>query len=123
MSPRSTACYPGRNRPPSCVPFRTRDPALLREGQVTRLLACLSQGGQRPRRLARLDEQLLTCVAFTGDPKSALELDADDPLGTWAAKSWDVLRVLDGYAAARRRGEFSKGVHAYLGHSPRGRPG
>jgi hypothetical protein len=34
-----------------------------------------------------------------------------------------VLRVLDGYAAARRRGEFSKGVHAYLGHTPPGRPG
>jgi hypothetical protein len=73
--------------------------------------------------LERLDEQVLTCVIFTGDPKNALELDDFDPLGTWAAKSWDVLRVLDGYAAARRRGEFSKGVHAYLGHTPAGRPG
>ncbi len=73
--------------------------------------------------LERLDEQVLSCVVFTGDPKNALELDDYDPLGTWAAKSWDVLRVLDGYAAARRRGEFSKGVHAYLGHTPPGRPG
>jgi hypothetical protein len=73
--------------------------------------------------LERLEEQVLTCVVFTGDPKNALELDDYDPLGTWAAKSWDVLRVLDGYAAARRRGEFSKGVHAYLGHTPPGRPG
>lgn len=73
--------------------------------------------------LERLDEQVLSCVVFTGDPKNALELDDFDPLGTWAAKSWDVLRVLDGYAAARRRGEFSKGVHAYLGHTPPGRPG
>jgi hypothetical protein len=73
--------------------------------------------------LERLDEQVLACVVFTGDPKNALELDDYDPLGTWAAKSWDVLRVLDGYAAARRRGEFSKGVHAYLGHTPPGRPG
>jgi hypothetical protein len=73
--------------------------------------------------LERLDEQVLSCVIFTGDPKNALELDDFDPLGTWAAKSWDVLRVLDGYAAARRRGEFSKGVHAYLGHTPPGRPG
>ncbi|HEU5388327.1 MAG TPA: hypothetical protein VFV73_20715 [Streptosporangiaceae bacterium] len=73
--------------------------------------------------LERLDEHVLSCVAFTGDQKNALELDDFDPLGTWAAKSWDVLRVLDGYAAARRRGEFSKGVHAYLGHTPAGRPG
>jgi hypothetical protein len=73
--------------------------------------------------LERLDEHVLSCVVFTGDQKNALELDDFDPLGTWAAKSWDVLRVLDGYAAARRRGEFSKGVHAYLGHTPPGRPG
>ena len=73
--------------------------------------------------LERLDEHVLACVVFTGDQKNALELDDFDPLGTWAAKSWDVLRVLDGYAAARRRGEFSKGVHAYLGHTPPGRPG
>jgi hypothetical protein len=73
--------------------------------------------------LERLDEHVLSCVVFTGDQKNALELDDFDPLGTWAAKSWDVLRVLDGYAAARRRGEFSKGVHAYLGHTPAGRPG
>ena len=66
---------------------------------------------------------MLSFVIFTGDPKNALELDDFDPLGTWAAKSWDVLRVLDGYAAARRRGEFSKGVHAYLSHTPPGRPG
>jgi len=73
--------------------------------------------------LVRLEEHVLPGVIFTGDPKNALELDDFDPLGTWAAKSWDVLRVLDGYAAARRRGEFSKGVHAYLGHTPAGRPG
>jgi hypothetical protein len=73
--------------------------------------------------LERLDEHVLSCVIFTGDPKNALELDDFDPLGTWAAKSWDVLRVLDGYAVARCRGEFSKGVHAYLGHTPPGRPG
>jgi hypothetical protein len=73
--------------------------------------------------LDRLDEHMLSCVAFTGDPKNALELDDFDPLGTWAARAWDMLRVLHGYATARRRGEFSKGVHAYLGHTPAGRPG
>jgi hypothetical protein len=99
---------------------------LSRVGRVdqTRAAAVAAQSpGSFGELLERLDEHVLSCVIFTGDPKNALELDDFDPLGTWAAKSWDVLRVLDGYAAARRRGEFSKGVHAYLGHTPPGRPG
>jgi len=99
---------------------------LSRVGRVdqTRAAAAAAQSpGSFGELLERLDEHVLSCVIFTGDPKNALELDDFDPLGTWAAKSWDVLRVLDGYAAARRRGEFSKGVHAYLGHTPPGRPG
>ena len=99
---------------------------LSRAGRVdqTRAAAAAAQSpGSFAELLERLDEHVLSCVIFTGDPKNALDLDDFDPLGTWAAKSWDVLRVLDGYAAARRRGEFSKGVHAYLGHTPAGRPG
>ena len=99
---------------------------LSRTGRIdqTRAAAAAAQSpGSFAELLERLDEHMLSCVIFTGDPKNALELDDLDPLGTWAAKSWDVLRVLDGYAAARRRGEFSKGVHAYLGHTPPGRPG
>jgi hypothetical protein len=99
---------------------------LSRVGRVdqTRAAAAAAQSpGSFGELLERLDEHVLSCVIFTGDPKNALELDDFDPLGTWAAKSWDVLRVLDGYAAARRRGEFSKGVHAYLAHTPPGRPG
>ena len=99
---------------------------LSRTGRVdqTRAAAAAAQSpGSFAELLERLDEHMLSCVIFTGDPKNALELDDFDPLGTWAAKSWDVLRVLDGYAAARRHGEFSKGVHAYLGHTPPGRPG
>ena len=94
---------------------------LSRAGRVdqTRAAAAAAQSpGSFAELLERLDEHVLSCVIFTGDPKNALDLDDFDPLGTWAAKSWDVLRVLDGYAAARRRGEFSKGVHAYLGHTP-----
>jgi hypothetical protein len=34
-----------------------------------------------------------------------------------------MLRVLNGYAASRHRGDFSKGVHAYLVHTPPGQPG
>jgi hypothetical protein len=99
---------------------------LSRAGRVdqTRAATAAAQSpGSFAELLQRLDEHVLSCVVFTGDPKNTLELDDLDPLGTWAAKSWDVLRVLDGYAAARRRGEFSKGVHAYLGHTPPGRPG
>jgi hypothetical protein len=99
---------------------------LSRAGRVdhTRAAAAAAQSpGSFAELLGRLDEHVLSRVIFTGDPKNALELDDLDPIGTWAAKSWDVLRVLDGYAAARRRGEFSKGVHAYLGHTPPGRPG
>lgn len=99
---------------------------LSRTGRVdqTRAATAAAQSpGSFAELLERLSEHVLSWVVFTGDPKNALELDDFDPLGTWAAKSWDVLRVLDGYAAARRRGEFSKGVHAYLGHTPPGRPG
>jgi hypothetical protein len=99
---------------------------LSRAGRVdqTRAAAAAAQSpGSFAELLQRLEEHVLSCVIFTGDPKNALELDDFDPLGTWAAKSWDVLRVLDGYAAVRYRGEFSKGVHAYLGHTPPGRPG
>jgi hypothetical protein len=99
---------------------------LSRAGRVdhTRAAAAAAQSpGSFAELLGRLDEHVLARVIFTGDPKDALELDDLDPVGTWAAKSWDVLRVLDGYAAARHRGEFSKGVHAYLGHTPPGRPG
>ena len=99
---------------------------LSRAGRVdqTRAGAAAAQSpGSFAELLERLDEHVLARIIFTGDPKNALELDDFDPLGTWAAKSWDVLRVLDGYAAVRRRGELSKGVHAYLGHTPPGRPG
>jgi hypothetical protein len=99
---------------------------LSRAGRVdqTRAAAAAAQSpGSFAELLERLDEHVLSSVVFTGDQKNAVELDNLDPLGTWAARSWDVLRVLDGYAAARRRGEFSKGVHAYLGHTPPGRPG
>src|SRR5947209_11954205 len=86
---------------------------LSRAGRIdqTRAATAAAQSpGSFAELLERLDEHVLSSVIFTGDPKNALELDDFDPVGTWAAKSWDVLRVLDGYAAARRRGEFSKGA-------------
>ena len=99
---------------------------LARTGRVDQTraaVAAMQSPGSFAELLERLDEHVLSRVAFTGDPKNALELDDFDPLGTWAARAWDMLRVLDGYAAARHRGEFSKGVHAYLGRTPPGRPG
>jgi hypothetical protein len=99
---------------------------LSRSGRIyqTRAAVAAAQSpGSFAELLERLEEHMLGYVTFTGDPKHTLELDDLDPLGTWAAKVWDVLRVLNGYADARRRGEFSKGVHAYLTHTPAGRPG
>jgi hypothetical protein len=99
---------------------------LARSGRVDKTRAAMA-GAQSPGSFAelleRLDEHVLSRVEFTGDPKYALELDDFDPLGIWAARTWDMLRVLDGYAAARHRGDFSKGVHAYLVHTPPGQPG
>ena len=99
---------------------------LARSGRVdkTRAAMAVAQSpGSFAELLERLDDHVLSRVVFTGDPKYALELDDFDPLGTWAARTWDILRVLDGYAAARHRGDFSKGVHAYLVHTPPGQPG
>jgi hypothetical protein len=99
---------------------------LARSGRVDRTRAAMAltrSPGSFAELLERLDEHLLSRVVFTGNPKHALELDDFDPLGTWAARTWDMLRVLDGYAAARHRGDFSKGVHAYLVHTPPGQPG
>jgi hypothetical protein len=73
--------------------------------------------------LERLENGALPRIAFTGEPKNALDLDDHDPLGTWASKTWDVLRVLDGYVEARQSGEFTQGVHVYLSQTPPGRPG
>jgi hypothetical protein len=99
---------------------------LARAGRVDRTRAALAVArspGSFAEILERLDERMLSRVTFTGNPKPTLELDDFDPLGTWAARTWDMLRVLDGYAAARHRGDFSKGVHAYLVHTPPGQPG
>ena len=99
---------------------------LARAGRVDRTRAAMAMTrspGSFAELLERLDEHMLLRVAFTGNPKHALELDDFDPLGTWAARTWDILRVLDGYAAARHRGDFSKSVHAYLVHTPPGQPG
>jgi hypothetical protein len=99
---------------------------LARAGRVDQTRAAMAAArspGSFAELLDRLDDRVLSLVAFTGDPKPALELDDFDPLGTWAARAWDMLRVLHGYATARHRGDFSKGVHAYLAHTPPGRPG
>ncbi len=73
--------------------------------------------------LARLDDGALPGVAFTGDPGNAIDLDSYDPLGTWAAKTWEMLQAVSGYIQARQAGEFRGGLHAYLMETPPGRPG
>jgi hypothetical protein len=101
--------------------------ALARVDRTGEAWAAVAETPQPPGSFAelleRLDDGALPGVAFTGDARPALELDEYDPLGTWASKAWDILRVLDGYAEARRTGEFTQGVHAYLSQTPPGRPG
>ena len=108
-------------------------PTLVTVGDVDDLISAICDPGRRgtalvaapipdvpvPRLIGHVEQLTRECVGLAG----IYVLDDFDPLGTWAARAWDMLRVLDGYAAARRRGEFSKGVHAYLGHTPPGRPG
>lgn len=71
--------------------------------------------------LRRLPE--LTCIRFTGDPDAARDLEAHDPLGTWAAKAWTALRAANGYAEAKASGEFVGSLDGYLQDTPAGRPG
>lgn len=73
--------------------------------------------------LGLLRQRRLPRVVFTGKPADALALDDYDPDGTWAKKTWQILRVLDGYAEARRKGEFGQGMRGYLEQTPAGRPG
>ncbi len=73
--------------------------------------------------LARLEEGALPGVIFTGDPSHALALDTYDPLGTWAAKAWQMLQAANGYVEACQAGEFNGGMHAYLSNTAPGRPG
>jgi hypothetical protein len=100
--------------------------ALARVGRADEAWTVVAAAPQPPGSFAelleRLDEGALPGVVFTGEIKNVLELDEYDPLGTWASKAWDMLRVLDGYADARRAGVFTQGVHAYLSQTPPGRP-
>jgi hypothetical protein len=71
--------------------------------------------------LARLPE--LARIVFTGDKEVTLSLDEQDPIGTWAGKSWDALVALDGYANRRLSGKVGGAVHDYLKETPPGAPG
>lgn len=68
--------------------------------------------------LKRISE--LAHVKFTGDPDIACELDQRDPMGTWAAKTWEVLLALEDYARLSVSGQCDRGVDGYLRHTPDG---
>lgn len=71
--------------------------------------------------LGRFDE--LTYVTWTGDASATIDLDVLDPMGLWAAKTWDALKALDDCARARTTGEFSGSVDSYLQNTPTDRCG
>jgi hypothetical protein len=116
----SRNCWIRKRKPTDSVPL------LLGVGRAdeawTVVAAAPHPPGSFAELLERLDEGALPGVVFTGEVKNVLELDEYDPLGTWASKAWDMLRVLDGYADARRAGVFTQGVHAYLSQTLPGRP-
>lgn len=67
--------------------------------------------------LDRMDD-LPGVILTMGKPDAALALDAHDPLGTWAGKTWQVLRALSDYAACKSAGLWAKDVDAYLRGGP-----
>ncbi len=57
-------------------------------------------------------------LVWTGDPDASIFLDTNDPLGTWAKKTWQVLRALGDYVRVSTSGEFSGSVHRFLTNTP-----
>ncbi|MBT2500094.1 hypothetical protein J7E25_13460 [Agromyces sp. ISL-38] len=53
-------------------------------------------------------------VEFSGDIDFAAEVDARDPIGRYAARMWDYVRVLYDYATLKATSDFRGTVHAYL---------
>ncbi|GED97171.1 hypothetical protein [Gordonia crocea] len=68
--------------------------------------------------LARIAE--LDHVVFTGETKPTINLDDHDPLGTWAKKTWNILRALNDYACLRAASEFQGSVDEYASNTPSG---
>lgn len=76
----------------------------------------------RPESFDDLLERMrgLIHVEFTGDARRTRELDENDPLGTWAGKTWDALLALHDYAAMCASGVRVGGVDGYLRNLPDG---
>lgn len=53
-------------------------------------------------------------LVFTGDGELTVELDSHNPLGRWAAKTWDFLLELNDYAQAKVSGTHTGDVHHFL---------
>lgn len=69
--------------------------------------------------LSRFDE-LPRVVLTMSKPELALALDVQNPLGTWAAKAWQVLLTLRDYAQCKNDGSWTKDVDGYLRDTPAG---
>lgn len=70
--------------------------------------------------VSRFDELPRVVLTMT-KPEVAIALDVQNPLGTWAAKTWQALLALRDYAASKSDGSWSKDVDAYLRDAPPGR--
>ncbi len=65
----------------------------------------------------RLDELPHVTLTMTKCDE-ALALDGNDPLGTWAKKTWQALTALEDYACCKANGTWQKDVDSYLRETP-----
>ena len=70
--------------------------------------------------ISRFDE-LPRVVLTMSKLDLALGLDVQNPLGTWAGKTWQILLALRDYADCKSDGSWTKDVDGYLRDAPSGR--
>ena len=72
-----------------------------------------------PESFADLLERIedLDAIVWTGDSKKATDLDAHNPLGLWAGKTWEMLLALQDYAV-ERAADRAINVDHYLMNTP-----
>lgn len=90
-------------------------------GELAYAAADAARSPNPPESFEELLERLpeLPSLLFTGDRRSALDLDATGRAPIWAAKAWDALQALDSYARCSFSGDFSQ----YCRNTPPGEHG
>lgn len=69
--------------------------------------------------LNEIDDALDAGVVFTGDPSTAIQLEANDA-GSACRAAWEAVLALRDYVKVRRAGTFDRGFDQYLKNTPPG---